>query len=251
MRRIEVIGLEGLEEVRPGDSIARHILRACSREGISLSQGDILVVAHKIVSKAEGRIVRLDSVQPSPPALELSRQLGKDPRLVEIILRESRRIIRTGRGTIIVETHHGFICANGGVDQSNAGLGQVVLLPQNPDHSAEEIRKDLQKASGAAPGVIISDSFGRPWRLGTTDIAVGVAGVVTLKDHRGQTDAHGYELRASVTAVADEIAAAAELVMGKRDGVPVALIRGSDLRAEKGSAQELLRPEPEDLFRKF
>lgn len=251
MRRIEVIGLEGLDEIRPGDSIAQLICQACSREGLSLSEGDILVVAHKIVSKAECRIIRLDGVRPSPRALELSHELGKDPRLVEIILSESRRIIRTGRGTLIVETHHGFICANGGVDQSNVGLGQVALLPQEPDHSAEEIRKEVQKLSGVAPGVIISDSFGRPWRLGTTDIAVGVAGVMTLKDYRGRTDSYGYELKASVTAVADEIAAAAELVMGKRDGVPVALVRGANLRSEKGSAQQLLRPEAEDLFRHF
>lgn len=251
MRRIEVIGLEGLGEVSLGDSIAQLICQACSREGLSLSEGDILVVAHKIVSKAEGQIIRLDAIQPSPRALELSRKLGKDPRLVEIILRESRRIIKTGRGTIIVETHHGFICANGGVDQSNVGSGQVALLPREPDHSAEEIRKEVQKVSSVAPGVIISDSFGRPWRLGTTDIAVGVAGVKPLKDYRGQRDAYGYELKASLSAVADEIAAAAELVMGKKDGVPVALLRGCDLGSANGSARELLRPEAEDLFRKF
>jgi coenzyme F420-0:L-glutamate ligase/coenzyme F420-1:gamma-L-glutamate ligase len=252
MKRVEVIGLEGLQEVRPGDSIARLICQACSREGLPLSESDILVVAHKIVSKAEGQIVSLDSVEPSARALELSHNLNhKDPRLVEIILGESRRIIKMGRGTIIVETHHGFICANGGVDQSNVGLGRVVLLPRDPDRSAAEIRKEIRGIGGVAPGVLISDSFGRPWRLGTTDVAVGVAGVETLQDYRGQRDAYGYELKASLSAVADEIAAAAELVMGKRDGVPVALIRGCDFRSERGSAQEILRPEEEDLFRKF
>jgi len=251
MRRLEIIGLEGLGEVRQGNSIGKLIFEACSRLGLSLREGDILVVAHKIVSKAEGRVVRLDTIQPSARALELSRELGKDPALVEIILRESRRIIRMGGGTIIVETHHGFICANAGVDLSNVGLGKVALLPQDPDRSAGEIRTEMQRLTGFAPAVIISDSFGRPWRLGTVDVAVGVSGFKPLKDDRGKKDRHGYELKASVAAIGDELASAAELVMGKSSGIPVVLIRGCDTERRDGSARELLRPEAGDLFRNF
>ncbi|MBI2358587.1 MAG: coenzyme F420-0:L-glutamate ligase [Deltaproteobacteria bacterium] len=246
-----VIGLEGLGEVRAGDSIGRLIWEAWSRQGESLLEGDIFVVAHKIVSKAEGRLIRLAEINPSARALQIGQDLGKDPVLLEVILRESRRIIRMGRSTIIVETHHGFVCANAGVDLSNVGLGYVALLPQDPDQSASMIREEITRLSGVAPGVIISDSFGRPWRLGTTDIAVGVAGFKPLKDYRGVSDRYGYELKASVAAVADELAGAAELVMGKRGEVPVVLIRGFEVEAGEGSARELLRPEAEDLFRNF
>lgn len=252
MRRLEIIGLDGIGEVREGDSIGKLIHQACARLAVSLRAGDILVVAHKIISKAEGRIVSLASIQPSAQALKLSRELDdKDPRVVEIVLRESRRIIRTGRGTIIVETHHGFICANAGVDQSNVGQGQAVLLPLDPDRSAAKISEELGSLTGAAPGIIISDSFGRPWRLGTTDVALGVAGLRPLIDYRGERDAYGYELKASVAAIADEIASAAELVMGKKDGIPVALVRGCRAEGSQGSGKELLRPEAEDLFRHF
>lgn len=251
MKRLEVIGLEGLGEVRQGNSIGGLIYEACSRPGLSLSGGDVLVVAHKIVSKAEGRIIRLDAIQPSARALELARELSKDPRLLEVILKESRRIIRMGGGTIIVETHHGFICANAGVDLSNVGLGQVALLPQDPDRSAEKIREEIRQLSGVTPGVIVSDSFGRPWRLGTVDVALGVSGLKPLRDYRGKNDRYGYELKASVAAVADEIASAAELVMGKRGEIPVVIVRGYGVEAEMGSGQELLRPEAEDLFRNF
>lgn len=251
MKRLEIIGLEGLGEVKQGDSVGQLVWEACSRLGITLSHEDILVVAHKIVSKAEGRTLRLDQIQPSPRALELSRELDKDPRVLEAILRESRRIIKIGRGTIIVETHHGFICANAGVDLSNVGPDRVALLPENPDRSAKEIREALRRLSGIAPAVIISDSFGRPWRLGTVDVAVGVCGLKPLKDDRGTRDRYGYELRASVSAVADEVASAAELVMGKRDEIPAVIVRGCNLEREEGSAKELLRPEAEDLFRHF
>ena len=251
MRRLELTGLEGLGEVVRGNSVGQLIHQACSRLGISLVEGDILVVAHKIVSKAEGRVARLDEIEPSAQAVELSGPLNKDPRLLEVILRESRRIIKMGGGTIIVETHHGFICANAGVDLSNVGLGHVALLPQEPDRSAEEIREEVRRLSGVATGVIVSDSFGRPWRLGTTDVALGVAGLRPLRDDRGKNDGYNYELRAAVTAVADEIASAASLIMGKRNRVPVVLVRGCDVELEKGSARELLRPEEEDLFRKF
>lgn len=249
---MEIIGIENLGEVRQGDSIGDLIYQGCSRNNVTLIRGDILVVAHKIVSKAEGRIVRLDEVKPSTRALELSRKLNnKDARLVEIILKESRSIIKTGGETLIVETHHGFICANAGVDLSNVGLGLVALLPQEPDLSAKEIREEIRRLSGVTPAVVISDSFGRPWRLGTVDVAIGVSGLEPLKDDRGKSDHYGYELRASVAAVADELAAAAELVMGKRSQIPVVIIRGYSVEREEGSAKELLRPEAEDLFRNF
>jgi coenzyme F420-0:L-glutamate ligase/coenzyme F420-1:gamma-L-glutamate ligase len=250
MKRLEVIGLENLGEVRHGDSIAKLILDGCSRNHITLLQGDILVVAHKIVSKAEGRIVRLDEVQPSARAVELARELNdKDARLVEIILNESRRIVKKGRGAIIVETHQGFVCANAGVDLSNVGLGLVALLPSDPDRSAREIKEEIGRLGAVAPAVVISDSFGRPWRLGTVDVAVGISGLKPLKDDRGTKDRYGYQLRASVAAVADEVAAAAELVMGKREGIPVVIVRGYAAEKGEGSARELLRPEAEDLFR--
>lgn len=251
MRRLEVVGLEGIGEVKKGDSIARLIFAACAGHSLSLQEGDIVVIAQKIVSKAEGRVVFLNAIEPSARALELARRLGKNPSQVELILRESRRIIRMGGPTIIVETHHGFICANAGVDLSNVGQGQAALLPEDPDRSATEIREEIRKLAGTAPGVIISDSFGRPWRLGTVDVALGVAGLKPVKDYRGKKDRYGYELRASVAAVADELAAAAELVMGKRGGVPVAIIRGCKIKGESGSAKEMLRPEAEDLFRRI
>lgn len=249
MSRLEIIGLDGLGEARRGDSIGKLIADACARQGLALTRGDVLVVAHKIVSKAEGRIVALADVEPSARAVEIGRELAKDPRLVEIILRESRRIVRKGGNALIVETHHGFVCANAGVDLSNVGLEHAALLPRDPDASAREIRAEIERLTGVAPGVIISDSFGRAWRVGTVDIAVGIAGLAPIKDERGTTDSYGYELRAAVAAVADELAAAAELAMGKKDRVPVVLIRGYEGKGEDGSVKELLRPEAEDLFR--
>jgi coenzyme F420-0:L-glutamate ligase / coenzyme F420-1:gamma-L-glutamate ligase len=251
MKRLELIGLQSIGEVSKGDSVGASIGDACSRQNLNLLDDDILVVAQKIVSKAEGRVISLDDVQPSARAMELARQLNKEPALVEVILRESRAIIRTGGQSLIVETHHGFICANAGVDQSNIGRRQVALLPKDPDASARQIRKEIQRRTGKQPAVIISDSFGRPWRVGTVDVAVGVAGLKTVKDERGMTDRYGYQLKAAVAAVADEIAAAAELVMGKRDGIPVVIVRGCKIEREEGSVRDLLRPESEDLFRHF
>jgi coenzyme F420-0:L-glutamate ligase / coenzyme F420-1:gamma-L-glutamate ligase len=251
MKRLELMGLEGVGEVRKGDSIGALICDACSRQDVSLLDDDVLVVAQKIVSKAEGRVIALDDVQPSARAIELASQLDKEPALVEVILRESRGIIRMGGRALIVETHHGFICANAGVDQSNVGRKQVALLPKDPDGSAREIRKEIQRRTEKQPAVIISDSFGRPWRVGTVDVAVGVSGLKTIKDERGMTDRYGYQLKAAVAAVADEIAAAAELVMGKRDGVPVVIVRGCEIEREEGSVRDLLRPGAEDLFRHF
>lgn len=249
MKRLELIGLEGIGEVASGDSVGQLICAACARESIVLADDDVLVIAQKIVSKAEGQLVDLAQVQPSARAVELAQQLDKEPALVEVILNESRGIIRSGGRALVVETHHGFICANAGVDQSNVGKSHVALLPKDPDGSARCIREDIRKQTGKQPAVIISDSFGRPWRVGTVDIAVGIAGMKAIRDERGLHDRHGYQLKAAVAAIADEIAAAAELVMGKRDGVPVVVVRGCETEMEAGTAKDLLRPIAEDLFR--
>jgi coenzyme F420-0:L-glutamate ligase / coenzyme F420-1:gamma-L-glutamate ligase len=251
MKRLELMGLEGIGEISKGDCVGRLICDACSRQKVALLDDDILVIAQKIVSKAEGRVICLDDVHPAARAIELASQLDKEPALVEVILRESREIIKMGGRALIVETHHGFICANAGVDQSNVGLRQVALLPMDPDGSARAIRDEIQRRIGKKPAVIISDSFGRPWRVGTVDVAVGVSGLKSVKDERGMTDRYGYQLKAAVAAVADEIAAAAELVMGKRAGVHVVIVRGCEIDKEDGSVRELLRPEAEDLFRHF
>ena len=249
MKRLELIGVESIGEVAGGDAVGRLISAACAREGIALSDDDVVVIAQKIVSKAEGQLVDLARVRPSPRAQELAQQLDKEAALVEVILNESRGIIRTGGRALVVETHHGFICANAGVDQSNVGKHQVALLPKDPDASARRIRQEIDDETGKQPAVVISDSFGRPWRVGTVDVAVGIAGIKAVKDERGLKDRYGYELKAAVAAIADEIAAAAELVMGKRDGVPVVIVRGCEIEKEEGSVKELLRPIAEDLFR--
>jgi len=250
MKRLELFGLEGVDEMHAGAPLGQLICERCLSQGIVLADLDLLVVAQKIVSKAEGRLVHLDEVKPSERALQLAQELDKDAALVEVILGESRRVIRAGGRALIVETHHGFVCANAGVDQSNVGLNQVTLLPLDPDRSARQIRDEIRRRTGKCVGVIISDSFGRAWRIGTVDVAIGIAGMKATKDERGSKDRHGYELKAAVAAVADELAAAAELVMGKREGVPVVIVRGFQLeRREDGSVRELLRPEAEDLFR--
>jgi coenzyme F420-0:L-glutamate ligase/coenzyme F420-1:gamma-L-glutamate ligase len=250
MKRLELFGVESIGEISAGALLGQLIVDACVRQGVELADDDVLVVAQKIVSKAEGRMVRLDDVQVSERAKQLGQELNKEAALVEVILGESRKVIRTGGRALIVETHHGFVCANAGVDQSNVGLRQVALLPQDPDRSAREIRDEIRSRTKKDIAVIVSDSFGRAWRVGTVDVAVGIAGMKAIKDERGSKDRHGYELKAAVAAVADEIAAAAELVMGKRDGVPVVIVRGYQVeKKEDGSVQELLRPAAEDLFR--
>jgi coenzyme F420-0:L-glutamate ligase/coenzyme F420-1:gamma-L-glutamate ligase len=250
MKRLELLGVDGIGEVRRDDRLGELIGIACAKQGMNLADDDVVVIAQKIVSKTEGRIVRLADIQPSPRAREIGQELDKDPALTEVILNESRAIVRKGGRALIVETHHGFICANAGVDCSNVGLRHAALLPKDPDASARRIRAEIQAHCGSSPAVIISDSFGRAWRLGTADVAVGIAGMKTIKDERGTQDRYGYELHAAITAVADELASAAELVMGKRDGVPVVIVRGYDFeKQEDGSVQELLRPKAEDLFR--
>ena len=228
--------------MREGDDLAELIAAAAD-----LENGDVVVVAHKVVSKAEGRVVRLAEVDPSAQARDLAAD--EDPRRLEVILRESARIVRARPPLVIAETRHGFVCASAGVDASNAPEAEtVVLLPEDPDASAARLRDRLRQLTGADVAVIVSDSFGRAWRQGTTDVAIGCAGLRPLLDLHGERDAAGYELHATVIAVADELAGAAELVKGKLDGVPVAVVRGFDRRGE-GTAREVVMPPERDLFR--
>ncbi|MGH9325899.1 MAG: coenzyme F420-0:L-glutamate ligase [Terriglobia bacterium] len=249
MPEVRVLGVTGLGEVVVGDDLGAMIAQGVIRLGCRVSAGDIAVVAQKIVSKAEGRLVRLDSVEPSHHAREWAETCQKDPRLIEVILNESRRIVRMDRGVLITETHHGFVCANAGVDNSNCPPGFVSLLPENPDKSAMELQVQLEKALGAPVGVIISDSFGRPWREGQVNCALGVAGLAPLVDYRGQQDTFERVLEATVIAVADELAAAAELVMEKTKHVPVAIIQGFRSVGPPGTGRTLIRASEMDLFR--
>jgi coenzyme F420-0:L-glutamate ligase/coenzyme F420-1:gamma-L-glutamate ligase len=207
------------------------------------------MVTQKAVSKAEGRVVRLDDVEPSAFARQFAEQYGKDARQVEVVLRETRRIVKMDRGILVSETHHGFVCANAGVDASNVGSSVVSLLPVDPDRSAEGIRARLGELAGVAPAVIITDTFGRPWRNGLTNVAIGIAGMEPLYSYAGQRDPYGYELRVTIMALADELASAAELVMGKTAGVPFALVRGVPYERAEGSAKALVRVPEEDIFR--
>jgi len=246
---LSATALEGLPEVTPGDDLATLIANALARHDDDVRPGDVLVVAHKVISKAEGRIRNLADVQPQQRATELGQELGKDPRHVQVILEESREILRAERSVLICVTHHGFVCANAGVDASNVpGDDTVVLLPRNPDESARRLRSRFN----SAPAVVITDSFGRAWRHGQVDIAIGCAGLHPLDDWRGRTDATGRDLRATAIAVADELAAAADLARTKDGNAPLVLIRGADrhVTADSGpGAAALIRPEAQDLFR--
>ena len=247
MKGIELIPVEGFPEVRPGDDLDALIAEAV---GGTLRPGDVLVVTHKVMSKAEGRLVDLRTVEPSALAKGYATRWGKDPRQIEVVLRESRRVVRMDRGVVISETHHGFVCANAGVDASNVpGEDTVCLLPVDPDGSAARLRGALAGRLGVEVPVVVSDSFGRAWRFGITDIAIGVSGMDPLADYRGQNDPHGYPMEASVLAVADEIAAAAELVMGKTDAVPLAIVRGYAYEGGSGTGKDLLMPPERDMFR--
>jgi len=242
--------------IQPGDNLAGLILSSLKEAEITLQDGDILVLAQKIVSKAENRLVNLATVTPSSAALEIAQTTGKDPRLAELLLRESNEILRMRTGTAIVEHRLGFVCANAGIDHSNvAGDGNqaeewVLLLPENPDQSAAELRKQLEAASGAKLGVMIIDSHGRAWRLGTVGVAIGLSGLPGLIDERGWKDLFGYTLQITVVGVADELAAAASLMMGQAaEGTPVVHVRGFPYPLREGSIKELLRPREQDLFR--
>jgi coenzyme F420-0:L-glutamate ligase/coenzyme F420-1:gamma-L-glutamate ligase len=247
--RIELLSLPGLPEIRKGDDLTRLIVESARQSGLAFENGDILVIAQKIISKAEGCLLRLSTVKPSAQALQLASELKKDPRMVEVILRESRRIVRSNP-VLIVETHHGFVCANSGVDHSNIpGRDVVSLLPRHPDRSARHLAAALRKRTRKRVAVIISDTFGRPWRLGLANVAIGAAGVPALLDLRGTRDLHGKPLSATILAVADELAAAAGLLMDKSAGTPVVLIRGYRYRPVLDPAARIIRPANEDLFR--
>ncbi len=247
--QLKIIGLTGMPEVSPGDSVGKLIAAAMRRLAVGAVQGDVVVVAQKIVSKAEGRVVHLDSVSPCDLAKNWARAHGQDPRQTEVVLRESRRIVRMDRGRMIVETAAGFVCANAGVDGSNTASGTVTLLPEDCDHSAHEIRDGLEAEFGVSLAVIVSDTFGRPWRNGLTNVALGVAGMSPLIDYRGVPDDGGKPLRATVIALADELASAAELVMGKTRRIPAAVVRGVQYEATAGDSRDLLRRAEDDLFR--
>ena len=246
---VSIQGIEGIPEIQPGDDLGRLIAEACRNQGVTLQDGDVLVVTQKAVSKSEGRFVNLNDIEPSALAIEIATPWEKDPRHVEVVLRESRRIVKMDRGVIICETRHGLVCANAGVDASNVPGGQLMLLPADPDASARRIRESLGGATGADVAVIVSDTFGRPWRAGYTEVAIGVAGMLPIIDYVGQIDTHGRELKATWICVADELASAAELVTGKVNRVPVALIRGYAVPRGEGSAKEIVRAAELDLFR--
>jgi coenzyme F420-0:L-glutamate ligase / coenzyme F420-1:gamma-L-glutamate ligase len=247
---IQLTPISFSEEIRPGDDIAGKLFRALRRHRLRLGSGDILVVKHKIISKAEGRFVELASVDPSTASLQWARQYGLDPRVVELAIRESRAIIRRANGVLITETRHGFLCANSGVDVSNVDGGRhALLLPEDPDRSARKLRRALKKMTGTSIPVILTDTFGRPWRVGLSEFAIGIAGMKPLRDDRGRRDPHGYRLKASIEAIADELACAAGLVCGKLNRAPACIIRGFDYEPGPGRVQDLLRPASADLFR--
>jgi coenzyme F420-0:L-glutamate ligase / coenzyme F420-1:gamma-L-glutamate ligase len=246
---LQLLPIAGLGEIRQGHDLASLLVAAADKSGINFANGDILAIAQKIVSKAEGRIVDLSSVWPSPAAQQLAAKRNRDPRLVEVVLRESRRIVREDP-VIITETHHGFVCANSGVDHSNvAGDDFVTLLPLDPDLSAARLAAALRKLTAKRFAVLITDTFGRPWRLGLVNVTIGAAGLPVLLDLRGKRDRNRKRLQATIIAVADELAAAAGLLMGKAAGIPAVIIRGYKYKRAADSARRIIRPPNEDLFR--
>jgi coenzyme F420-0:L-glutamate ligase/coenzyme F420-1:gamma-L-glutamate ligase len=247
---IRILALPVAEEIHPGGKLADKLLAAVKKAGIRFQDRDILVVKHKVVSKAEGTMVELDRIRPSVSSQKWAKRYKLDARVTELALRESRRVVRRKNGVMITETRHGFVCANSGVDVSNVDGGRhAVLLPKNPDRSAAQLRRQIKRKLGVEIAVIVSDSFGRPWREGLTEVAIGVAGMRPLVDYRGRRDAHGHRLHASIDAVADELACAAGLVCGKLARTPACIIRGFPYRKGGGSARELIRPVANDLFR--
>ena len=248
--QLQIIPVPLSDEVRAGDALLEKLLQALSHPKRKLKAGDILVVKHKIVSKAEGQFVDLNTIRTSASSRAWARRYKLDARVIELALKQSRKVIRRKRGVLITETSHGLICANNGVDVSNVDGGrQAVLLPKDPDRSAAQLHRGLKKHLRLSIPIIISDSFGRPWREGLTEVAIGIAGMKGLCDYRGQRDAYGYPLRASIEAVADELACAAGLVCGKLARIPMCIIRGFRYHRVRGSARELLRPAATDLFR--
>jgi coenzyme F420-0:L-glutamate ligase/coenzyme F420-1:gamma-L-glutamate ligase len=247
---LRLIPIPFADEIQPGDSLADKLVEALRRRRVRLQSGDILVVKHKIVSKAEGRLVDLSTIEPTKESIAWARKYALDARVIELALRESRAVIRRKNGVLITETQHGFLCANSGIDVSNVdGGGHALLLPEDSDRSAANLRRALKRRTGIAVPVIITDSFGRPWRGGLTEFAIGIAGMKALRDDRGRSDSHGYRLKASVEAVADELACAAGLVCGKLNRAPACIVRGFRYNAGSGGVRELLRPASTDLFR--
>ena len=251
--RLSVIALEGIPEVRPGDDLAAMLIAAVrSTAGVMpLAEDDVLVVTQKVVSKAEGAVVDLTAVEPRAEAVAFAERWDRDARQLEVVLREARRIVRMAHGVLITETRHGFICANGGIDASNMGAGSgnvVTLLPADPDASADRIRDAVRAALGIDVPVVISDSFGRPWRWGITDVAIGVSGMMPLDDMRGTPDADGRIMRSTIRATADEIATAAELALGKTGRRPAAIVRGANPTRGEGRIADVLMPREFDLF---
>ncbi len=248
---LTILPVKGIPDVKKDDDIGGLIVASLRKRGEEVREGDLAVIAQKIVSKAEGRLISLSTVRPSAFALGMAREMGKDPRHVEVILRESKRIIRMRGGHLITETRHGFICANAAVDASNVGRQRdmVTMLPPNPDASADKIWRRIRQLTGRDVPVIITDTFGRPWRLGHVNFAIGISGLKPIRDYRGTRDMYRRTLQVTEMAVADELASAGELVMNKADGVPVALVRGYRYPRGRGSTKELLRPEELDLFR--
>lgn len=247
---LRVIPISLPDEIRPGDSLADKLLEATQKRRLRLRSGDILVVKHKIVSKAEGRLVDLDTIAASPESIAWAKQYTLDPRVIELALRESRAVIRRKNGVLITETHHGFLSANSGVDVSNVNGGRhALLLPVDSDRSAAILRRKIKKRTGLTIPVIITDSFGRPWREGLIEFAIGIAGMKPLRDDRGRRDPHGYKLKATVEAVADELACAAGLVCGKLNRAPACIVRGFRYESGPGQVRDLLRPAATDLFR--
>ena len=250
MGEIRIIPVTLSDDVRPGDSLPDKLLSALKQGRVSLVNGDVLVVKHKIVSKAEGQFVRLETIKPSAASRAWAKKYKLDARVTELALRETRRVIKRKNGVLITETRHGFICANSGVDVSNVdGGNHALLLPKDPDRSAERLRVAVKKRLRVVVAVIISDSFGRPWREGLTEVAIGVAGMKAIEDYRERRDPHGYELRVTLDAVADELACAAGLVAGKLSRTPFVIIRGFAYQPGRGSYRSLLRPAGQDLFR--
>ena len=247
---IQIMPVHGIGEIHVGEVLSQTILTAIDESQITLQDSDVIVITQKIVSKAEGRIIDPVTVEPSHMAHMCAAQGHKDANYYEVVLQESKRIIRMDRGVLICETHHGLICANAGVDESNVdGGGHITLLPVDPDASARQIRDAIAQQCGINVAIIISDSFGRAWREGQVNVAIGVAGINPLISYAGIDDPYGYRMQASVLAIGDEIAAAAELVMGKIDRVPVAVVRGVTYAASESSASTLIRPAAKDLFR--
>ncbi len=247
--RLVVCAPSGIGPIAAGTDLCTIVLDALAGEGETLAAGDVLVLAQKIVSKAEGRLIDLATVRPSDAARALADETGKDPRVVELILRESDRVVRARPGLIIVRHRLGYVLANAGIDASNVGEGRVLLLPEDPDRSCADIRAELERRTGVAPGVVVNDSLGRAWRLGTTGTALGVAGLAALKDMRGTADLFGRPLQVSEIGLADEVAAAASILMGQAaEGRPVALVRGLPYPPEDGRGADLIRPSALDLF---